>query len=344
MNGLTEHILTQAPVAIVCLDLEGRILFANSAAASMMGSDSVTDLQGQPIRSYIQFVNLSTNGQEDCIRDDGTRFSIEYTSAPVIEHERRLGTILTLRDVTERRAADRCKAELISLVSHELRTPLTSIRSSLGLLSSGHLGATPITAQRMLEIAVNNTDRLIRLVSDMLDLERLDSGVVHFERSACSAGELMLEATDSVRALAESAWVCVHVAPSVALVRGDRDRLLQVLINLLTNAIKFSPDSGGTVWLDAEEGPGELVFRVRDEGRGIPPEKLEAIFERFAQVEPSDAREKLGAGLGLSISRAIVEQHGGQIWAESTLGAGTTVCVALPTAARAGVEDVDTAA
>jgi signal transduction histidine kinase len=106
--------------------------------------------------------------------------------------------------------------------------------------------------------------------------------------------------------------------------------LLQVLTNLLSNAIKFSRPGGGSVWLDAEHSPAEIVFRVRDEGRGIPPDKLETIFERFTQVDDSDAREKGGAGLGLAICRGIVTQHGGQIWAESTLGAGTTMCIALP--------------
>src|SRR5207302_9265446 len=136
--------------------------------------------------------------------------------------------------------------------------------------------------------------------------------------AVCDAGELMTEAADGVRALAEGVGITVEVLPGTGQVWGDPDRLLQVLTNLLSNAIKFSRPGGGSVWLDAEHSPGEMVFRVRDEGRGIPADKLESIFERFTQVEDGDAREKGGAGLGLAISRGIVSQHGGQIWAEST--------------------------
>ncbi len=182
----------------------------------------------------------------------------------------------------------------------------------------------------MLEIAVSNSDRLIRLINDMLDLERVESGDTRMQHSMLDAHELMVDAAESVRAMADECGVSIDVAPIDASVTGDPDRLVQVLINLLANAIKFSPTHGGTVWLDAERSGGELVLRVRDEGRGIPTDKLETIFERFAQVDGADSREKGGTGLGLAICRAIVNQHGGQIWAESAPGAGTTLCVALP--------------
>src|SRR5262249_35499369 len=122
--------------------------------------------------------------------------------------------------------------------------------------------------------------------------------------------------------------------PTRARLDCEPDRIVQVLVNLLANAIKFSPPGGGTVWVDADpdSDAGEIVLRVRDQGRGIPGDKLEAIFERFTQMLDMDSREKRGAGLGLAISRSMVEQHGGHIWAESTVGVGTTVCVALPAA------------
>lgn len=330
MERLIQGILESAPAGIVCLDLEGRILFANPFAARILGCSSANDLTGQPIHSYIQFFTLGAAGEDTCIRDDGTSFPIEYESAPLVEHGKTAGVVLTLRDISERRTATRMQAELISVVSHELRTPLTSIRSALGLLASGHLGELPRKAQRMVDIAVTNSDRLIRLINHTLDLERVESGDVRIEHAACDAGELMLHAADTVRAVADNARVVLEVTPVAATLSGDADRLQQVLINLLANAIKFSPPAGGTVWLDAEQSPGELVFRVRDEGRGIPADKLETIFKRFAQVDDTDRREKGGTGLGLAICRAIVEQHGGQIWAESTPRAGTTLCVALP--------------
>ena len=330
MDRLTQGILDSAPAGIVCLDLEGRILFANPFVARMLGCTAGDDLVGQPIYSYLQFFSFGATGEDTCIREDGTSFPVEYETAPLIEEGKAAGIVVTLRDVSERRAVARVQAELISVVSHELRTPLTSIRSALGLLASGHLGAFPAKAERMVEIAVSNSDRLIRLINDMLDLERVESGDLSIEDAACDAGELMLRAADTVRGVADEAHIVLDVTPVAATLSGDADRLQQVLINLLANAIKFSPASGGTIWLDAEQSPGELVFRVRDEGRGIPADKLETIFERFTQVDDTDRREKGGTGLGLAICRAIVEQHGGQIWAESTPGAGTTLCVALP--------------
>jgi signal transduction histidine kinase len=326
--ALSRLILESTPAGIVCLDLEERIVFANPSAARMLASGVTEDVVGQPIRTYIQFFGATPN--DLCWRDDGSSFPIEYESAPIAQDGQLVGVVVTFRDITERQAAERLKDELISVVSHELRTPLTSIRSALGLLAGGHFGGLAHKGQRMLDIAVTNTDRLIRLVGDILDLDRVDSGQIVMRRAVCDAGELMTEAADGVRALAEGVGITVEVLPGTGQVWGDPDRLLQVLTNLLSNAIKFSRPGGGSVWLDAEHSPGEMVFRVRDEGRGIPADKLESIFERFTQVEDGDAREKGGAGLGLAISRGIVSQHGGQIWAESTVGAGTTMCVALP--------------
>jgi PAS domain S-box-containing protein len=330
-----QRILDSVPEGIVGLDVEGRITFANPAAAGMMGY-TVEELHGQPIRTHMQYSGSSPHvpdlplGQESCWREDGTSFPIECETAPVSVAGRVVGSVVTFRDVSRRRAVEQMKDELISVVSHELRTPLTSIRSALGLLDSGVVGAVPEKGQRMLQIAVKNTDRLIRLINDTLDLERVNSGEFRMERVVCDAGELMLQAADGVRALAQQAGVVLDVVPREVRLWGDPDRLLQVLTNLLSNAIKFSPAAGGTVWLEAEESAGEFLFRVRDEGRGIPADKLESIFDRFGQVDVSDAREKGGTGLGLAICRSIVQQHDGQIWAESTIGAGTTVCVALP--------------
>jgi signal transduction histidine kinase len=326
------QILQATPTATLGLDLQGRILFANPAAARLLGCPAADDLVGLLIQSYVQFLSLGASGLETCVREDGASFPIEYESAPLLDGSDTVGTVVTLRDISQRLAAARQKDELISVVSHELRTPLTSIRSALGLMASGHLGEQPARGQRMLDIAVTNMDRLIRLINDLLDLERLNSGEESVEHDVCDAGELMLLAADSVRQVAEDAGVSLNVTPVCGVLLGDRDRLQQVLINLLANAVKFSPSpsTGASVWLDAEASPDELVFRVRDEGRGIPSDKLDTIFERFAQVDASDSREKGGTGLGLAICRAIVTQYGGQIWAESTPGSGTTICVALP--------------
>jgi PAS domain S-box-containing protein len=339
----SARILDAAHVGVVCVDVEGRITFANPWAAHLMNY-SVEELRGQPLRTHIQLsgatpssdpalappAQYAPSGAELCWRGDGTSFPIEYESAPLIEAGQADGTVVTFRDISERQSVERLKDELVSVVSHELRTPLTSIRSSLGLLASGILGALPDKGRRMMEIAVANTDRLIRLVNDILDLERVNSGDTRLKHVECDAGELMCVAADGLRAMADESRVILAVLPREACVWCDPDRLLQVLTNLLSNAIKFSPPDGGTVWVEVEESDGEVVFRIRDEGRGIPADKLESIFDRFAQVRDSDWQEKGGTGLGLAICRSIVAQHHGQIWVESTLGAGTTVCVALP--------------
>lgn len=326
-SNMADRILAAASDGIIAIDADGRIMFANPTAARLIGYELPEELVGQPLRTHLQFLV----GEELCFREDGTSFPIQCEIADLPEDGSDVsGTVVTFRDISQRRSADRARDELIGVVSHELRTPLTSIRSALGLLAGGKIAPLPHTGQRMIDIAVTNTDRLIRLVNDLLDLERINSGQTGLLPVPCEATLLMHEAVDGVQPLADRAGVMLEVAPVAGLVMGDPDRMQQVLTNLLANAIKFSPAAGGTVWLEADESASEIIFRVRDEGRGIPADKLEHVFERFAQVEARDATDKGGSGLGLAISRAIVEQHGGQIWAESTLGVGTTVCVALP--------------
>ncbi|GAC1313526.1 MAG: hypothetical protein NVSMB2_01560 [Chloroflexota bacterium] len=346
-----QTLLDTARDGIIRLDSVGRITFINRTGAELIGLTS-SEAIDRPIWTYIQFldslaradsgmqasltvggVTLLDHGLEVCCHEDGTQFPIEYEAAPLWSATQLHGAVVTFRDVSRRRATETMKDELIALTSHELRSPLTSIRSALGLLAGGPVGDMSTQARRLVQIAVGNTDRLLRLVNDLLDLERIDAGDILLHRVPCSMFDLMSQAADAMRMVADSAGVALEVLPSDSSAYADPDRILQVLVNLVANAIKFSPPQGGTIWLDVEHADGEIIVRVRDEGRGIPATKLEKIFDRFAQVDESDAREKGGSGLGLAISRSIVKQHGGQIWAESTVGVGTTLCVALPEAA-----------
>ena len=240
--------------------------------------------------------------------------------------------------LNEQSALDTLKDEFISTVSHELRTPLTSIRGSLGLLSSGVMGSLDPKAQNLLRIAVTNTDRLIRLINDILDLERMESGRAPLQLRRCSLHELALSAVDTMTPMADTASVHIELTTAGAadglFFDADSDRILQVLTNLLSNAVKFSPVAS-TVRIQAESTSDSILLRVSDEGRGIPADKLDNIFDRFQQVEPSDARQKGGTGLGLAICRTIVQQHSGSIWAQRNLGPGTTFYVMLPRTARA---------
>ncbi len=290
-------------------------------------------------------------------RRDGSSFPVEYVVAPMRERGEIIGAVVTFKDITDRLAIEHLKDEFISVVSHELRTPMTSIHGALGLLNSGLLDAHPQKAKRMLEIAVTNTDRLVRLVNDILDLERMESSYSTAIKQTCNVAELMLQAAEEMQGMAQQAGVTLSVTPVGAQLRGIPDRLIQALTNLLSNAIKFSPP-GATIWLSGEltherdlaeksglksvsspESTGinphvavssEILITVKDQGRGIPADKLEMVFERFQQVDASDSRQKEGTGLGLAICRSIVQQHGGRIWVESIVGEGSTFFLSLP--------------
>jgi signal transduction histidine kinase/CheY-like chemotaxis protein len=231
---------------------------------------------------------------------------------------------------------DTLKDEFISTVSHELRTPLTSIHGALGLLSSGKAGHVDDKAANLLRIASSNTERLVRLINDILDLERMESGRAQLQIRQLSLKEVVAQAVDTMGSMAEKAGVELVIGPeppAAISFDGDPDRIQQVLTNLLSNAIKFSPHYGLVQVLTASDGDN-LVLQVKDMGRGVPVDKLETIFDRFGQVEASDARQKGGTGLGLAICRSIVAQHGGTIWAQRNdttgNGPGTTVIVRLP--------------
>ena len=237
--------------------------------------------------------------------------------------------LAALHDITERREIDRMKDELVSVVSHELRTPLTAIRGSLGLLQNSIKGTQLAKTERWVEIAVTNTDRLGRLINDFLDIERIESGLVAMEKRPCDVVELMEQAADLMRDMAENAGISLVTSPVPGSLWADPDRIMQILTNLLGNAIKFSSE-GGIVELTARLKGSQIMFRVRDQGRGIPTDKLETIFERFEQVDASDSRSKGGTGLGLTICRSLAQQHDGCIWAESVLGEGSTFFLTLP--------------
>jgi signal transduction histidine kinase len=220
--------------------------------------------------------------------------------------------------------SERVKDEFLSVAGHELRTPLTSIRGSLGLLDAGVLGKLPEEAENMVAIAVLNTDRLVRLINDILDIERMAAGRLSLTPAKVDATDLVNQSIQVVQATADAAGVELRSDVQPLTVSADADRIVQTLVNLLGNAIKFSP-AGSAVTVTVTRDKDGALFSVRDTGRGIPADRLEGIFERFRQVDASDSREKGGTGLGLPIARGIVEQHGGRMWAESCPGEGSTL-------------------
>jgi signal transduction histidine kinase len=223
------------------------------------------------------------------------------------------------------------KKELVSIVSHELRTPLLSISSALELFDQGLLGELSEKGKNRLKFAQSETTRLIRLINDLLDIEKMEAGKFILDISEISVEELVEQAISSVAELAELKGIKLQTKYSQAgmSIEADSDRICQVLINFLSNAIKYSPEDS-TVINSVEHNISQLMFSVEDRGRGIPEALKEKIFERFVQVEKTDATEKGGTGLGLAISRAIVEQHGGTIGVESATGVGSKFWFTLP--------------
>jgi PAS domain S-box-containing protein len=273
--------------------------------------------------------NVSASAEITVYRRDGTAFPAEFSLTPILDQGRFSGSVLSFRDISQRFALDRMKDEFVSTVSHELRTPLTSIRGALGLLSAGLLGSMSDKAANLLRIALSNSDRLVRLINDILDLERIQSGREPLTFRPIGLSEIVKQAIDGMQPVADAAGIqLIHDANDVKL-SADPDRLLQVITNLLSNAVKFSPD-GATVAVTLRAESSGILLSVIDQGRGIPADKLDTIFDRFQQVDASDSRQKGGSGLGLAICRTIVQQHGGAIWAERNSVIGSTFRVRLP--------------
>jgi signal transduction histidine kinase/DNA-binding NarL/FixJ family response regulator len=273
------------------------------------------------------------------------RAQIELTQRKQAE----LNLQLLNAELAQRQAVEKLKDEFIGIVSHELRTPLTSMRAALGLLAMGIFDDEPAQMKRTIEIAQIETERLVRMVNDILDLEKLAADGYTIEPEWCDAREIVHRSIATVGSQAAAENVCIEVDCPAIQIWVAPDRLMQIFTNLLDNAIKFSPP-GGTVTISAtliDDLPPQLAgfesdrsteiraseqiqFAITDRGRGIPEAKLETIFHRFQQVDASDARDKGGTGLGLAICKSIALQHQGRIWVESRWGHGSTFFLALP--------------
>jgi signal transduction histidine kinase len=268
-------------------------------------------------------------------RADGTSIPVEYTASPLIEDGRISGMVVAFQDVSERRRLEKMKDEFISTVSHELRTPLTSLRASLGLISSGALDKRPEKQKQMVDMAIANCDRLVRLVNDILDFDKVEKGRLPLRRVPMEAVDLLRRAADVAHVPAGEANIRFKIDAVPAVVIADEDRVLQVLNELVSNAIKFSPKDTQIKLSAQPNTESQVRFTVEDQGQGIAPEKLEHIFARFQQGDASDSRALGGTGLGLALCRSIIEQHNGRIWAESTPGRGSKFFFTLPSAAAA---------
>lgn len=344
--------LVEGSVQSVVIHREGRPLFANQAFVAMFGFDSLEEVLALPSiyglfvpenRARVKSVHRQRMGDNDAkstplpneyqhemVRKDGSRFWIESHLSSV-DWDGVRAVQATIVDITERRNVERLKNDFISTVSHELRTPLTSIAGSLGLISGGMAGPISEKAQRLIEIASSNSDRLVRLINSILDIEKIESGRLEITFERLSAVQLVRQAIEVNRGFADEYGIdLVLDEPSMApWVQGGSDQIIQVLTNLLSNAIKFSPPRGG-VRLTVRRRGDSVRFSVHDRGPGIPDEFRGRVFDKFTQADSSSNRRHTGTGLGLSICRALIERHGGIIDFQTQLGVGTEFFFELP--------------
>jgi PAS domain S-box-containing protein len=351
-QALFRNAFEQAVNGMALIALSGEWMQVNMALCNLLGysESELLDIEfssllepaeiaahRQSLQQLLCDETASVQIERELVHKQGHRLWVISSISLVREHQGLpLYFVLQVQDITERRVVEQIKRDFISVVSHELRTPLTAIRGALGLLASGVLDSDDDSKREMLSISDRAADRLVRLVNDILDLERLESKKLALNCQNVSVDELITQAITSLDPLAQEQNITLQAIPSELSVRVDCDRIHQVLVNLISNAIKFSPphttiELAARLWCRDPLNPVSMVcFSVKDQGRGIPSQFLNSIFGRFQQVDSSDARDKGGTGLGLTICKNIVQQHGGQIWVESVLGQGSVFYFTVP--------------
>ena len=333
-----RQLIDAMPAAIVVFGRDERILFHNRMYAGLMNTPSegavgrrVKEVIGPEVYAQVEdHVATALSGRvarfEQQVQDaTGRLIDQEVVYTPLHDSEGGVSAGIAVRfDITRLKDLERMKDHFVAVASHELRTPLTSMRGSLGLLQGGVVGQLSEEAAQLVNIAMQNCERLVRLVNDLLDLEKMAAGRVSFRIGLLDWNRVLTQAIESSRGFVESYGVRFELLPMADLqVRGDEDRLIQVLSNLLFNAAKFSP-RGSVVTVSAEQRPdGWIRTSVRDRGPGIPTHFRPRMFQRFAQASMGEDRPSEGSGLGLAISREIVEHLGGRIGFDSAQDGGT---------------------
>jgi PAS domain S-box-containing protein len=344
-----EAIFSAPLIGILTLNESGSIESLNPAAERLFGwsaettvrrsVDNLVDFGGGDDVSLGERLRRSITHDDESRemigrRKDGSTFPIDFALGEMRVGERRM-FVAFVRDISKRKRNELLKDDFVATVSHELRTPLTSIAGSLGLLIGGAAGELTPSAARLLQIAYNNSQRLVRLINDILDIEKIESGKAAFDAKPVELRALVEHAIEANRGFADSFGVCMRLDQHsvTAIVLADGDRIIQVLTNLLSNAIKFSPKGEEVVVLIEQRGAAVRVS-VRDYGPGIPETFKSRIFDKFAQADRFDSPQKRGTGLGLNIVKQIVDRHGGSVGFEPAAGGGTVFHFDLPYAAQ----------
>lgn len=340
-----------APIGMAMVSTEGRWMRVNQSICSMLGY-SPEELTAMSTLDVTHPNDLPVC--QDCLRQ--LLGGDLRTCAPELRYVRKDGHIVwvqlnmalvrddfngpmyliaQIQDITERRNLDRLKSGFLAMVTHELRTPVTSIRGALGLLLGDARTSLPPQTRSLIELAHRNCDRLNRLIRDILDIEKIESGKLDYHMDVVDISELLERAAQELRPYAQQHGVAVEVSETqqALTVEGDFDRLMQVMANLVSNAAKFSP-AGQTVTIRSCPDGQRVRISVTDRGRGIPEEFHRLIFQKFAQANAGGTDRRGGSGLGLNISKAIIEKHGGSIGFETAAGQGTTFFFHLPLPAQ----------
>jgi PAS domain S-box-containing protein len=327
---------------ILSIDSGGFIGSANPAAERLFGrsrselqSKSVYDITAADYFEQTKQAFADVSGASEpqtiesrIVRQDGSTCDVLWSLSWSADQQ---SVIAIAHDISQRKQLEKLKGQFLQVVSQDMRTPLAAIAATTEMIGQGSLGELPEKALKQLEVVSRNCNRLLTLINDLVDIEKLDSGNIKLTVATVSAASVLHRTAEALTQIAmqKEINVIVEAAPEL-LVEADGDRLVQVGVNLLSNAIKFS-DQGGTVYLRAAAAAGDRVeFAVSDRGRGIPESHLQSVFEKFQQVEAADGKRKSGTGLGLPICKQIVEQHGGEIGVNSRVGEGSTFFFRIP--------------
>lgn len=346
-------ILSNMAEAVIVADMAGRCTESNPAADAIFGANRLagsihdwTESVGifdaskkntYPVKDLPIFQAIkggAIDGAEMFIRNDvvSSGIWVSATGRPLRDDDGQLiGGIMVLRDISERKLAEKRVSEFYSMVSHELRTPLTAIRASLGLMQGGVAGDLSDMSKQLVDIGREECDRLIRLINDILDIRKIEAGKLELKLVEVKPTQIVQTALEGMKTVADEGKIVLQGNNNGGgIITCDEDRILQVLTNLISNAIKFSPAGApvkvNTEWLDSEW----MRFSVVDQGAGIDSEQLPRLFQKFQQLDQSDTRSKGGTGLGLAICKAIVEEHHGKIGVQTAIGKGSTFYFDLP--------------
>ncbi|CAN5211006.1 hypothetical protein BH10CYA1_BH10CYA1_43540 [soil metagenome] len=333
-------IFNHLPIGVLLVGLNGDLKYANPKASRLFESfedsligNSCSEFLSIPadLMREIATAQPFDNRAEELsgVTRSKRQFPVECTASKFITASGDLQTLLCLQDISERRDLEQRKQEFVSMVSHDLRTPLSSVKATLTMFSEGVWDSKTDVGRERLDVADRTLNRLMELINDLLDIERMESGRMPLDLTEVSAKEIVESALSEVKIQAASKRITLQSNCDSCLLIGDFERLIQVMINLIGNAIKFAPQDS-VITAAAFERGDDIEFEVTDQGRGIPEEMQAAVFDKYRQVETADGKKGLGKGLGLPICKTIVESHKGLIGVRSELNQGTTFWFRIP--------------